>query len=69
MPEAQYHLGVGLLRKNTPVPAKRSLLRAAEILQARADSGQEVDKTLKGKVDQALADAEKALFAPRAGTP
>jgi tetratricopeptide (TPR) repeat protein len=69
MPEAQYHLGVALLRKNTPVPAKRSLLRAGEILQGRADAGQEVDKTLKGKVDQALAEAEKALFAPRAGTP
>jgi len=69
MPEAQYHLGMALLKKNTPIPAKRSLLRAGEILQSRADAGQEVDKTLKAKVDQALADAEKALFAPRAGTP
>jgi tetratricopeptide (TPR) repeat protein len=69
MPEAQYHLGVALLRKNDPVAAKRSLVRAGEILQGKSESGQEYDKSLKGKVDEALAQAEKALFAPRAGTP
>jgi len=69
MPEAHYHLGMALLKKNSPIPAKRSLLRANELLQAKEDAKQEVDKTLKGKVDQALAEAEKATFAPRAGTP
>jgi tetratricopeptide (TPR) repeat protein len=70
LPEAQYHLGVAMLRKNSPNEAKRSLLRAGELLQARSESGQEIDKTLKGKVDDALAQAEKALFAaPRAGAP
>jgi tetratricopeptide (TPR) repeat protein len=70
LPEAQYHLGVAMLRKNRPTDAKASLLRAGELIQARSESGQEVDKTLKGKVDDALAQAEKALFsAPRAGAP
>jgi tetratricopeptide (TPR) repeat protein len=70
LPEAQYHLGVAMLRKNNPSEAKRSLLRAGELIQARTEAGQEVDKSLKGKVDDALAQAEKALFAaPRAGAP
>jgi tetratricopeptide (TPR) repeat protein len=70
LPEAQYHLGMAMLRKNNPSEAKRSLLRAGELIQARTEAGQEVDKALKGKVDEALAQAEKALFAaPRAGAP
>jgi tetratricopeptide (TPR) repeat protein len=69
IPEARYHLGVALLKKNIPAEAKRSLLRAGEILQARSENGQDYDKSLKAKVDEALAQAERALFAPRAGTP
>jgi hypothetical protein len=61
---------MAMLRKNNPSEAKRSLLRAGELIQARTEAGQEVDKALKGKVDEALAQAEKALFAaPRAGAP
>ena len=76
IPDAYYHLGVAYLKKNIPQEAKRNLNRAVEMIQQKFDKGldskQPKDKSLealKTKVDEAMAQADKALLEPRASNP
>ncbi|HEY7117449.1 MAG TPA: tetratricopeptide repeat protein [Tepidisphaeraceae bacterium] len=69
IPEAYYHLGKALMLKNIPDSAKRNFTRANELIQEKMYKKQSYDTALKQKVDQALAEVEKALLEPRAGTP
>jgi tetratricopeptide (TPR) repeat protein len=57
IPEAQYHYGEALMKKNLPEYARTSLLRASELVSAKTP----VDEVLKKKVDDALARVDKVL--------
>jgi tetratricopeptide (TPR) repeat protein len=60
LPEAHYHLGEAMLRKNMPDDALKSLQRADEILRERQGKKQVVDSKLRERIDEALARADKA---------
>ena len=65
MPEAHYHLGEAMLKKNLPEDAVRSLTRAQEILKEREEKGQPVDSKLRQRIEEALVKADNATKSNR----
>jgi tetratricopeptide (TPR) repeat protein len=59
-PEGYYHLGQAYLKKSLPDDAEKSLNKAQEMMLQMEHDNKPFDETLKTRVQQALADAQKA---------
>jgi tetratricopeptide (TPR) repeat protein len=66
LPEAHYHLGEAMLKKNLAEDATKSLARAQEILKEREEKGQPVDSKLRNRIEEALSRADAAMKSSRA---
>ena len=65
LPEAYYHMGEALIKKNLPDIAKTNFTRASELLQAKVNANEAVDDSLRQKVDKALQNVDKVLGSGR----
>lgn len=67
IPEAHYHLAEAYLIKKYPDQARKSLIRAQELIAERKGKTVLSDEKLQQRIDQAMLKAEKALSDTRAG--